>query len=604
MISNPFRSPIAPTAAARTMPGLHQAPARLPRNSAASWHPLLRLIPLLCLLTGCAVGPDFQKPAPAAPSDWTAWRSGDPALTAGLAVGTAPLPADWWTQFQDPVLDQLQQRAVAASPDLRSAALRFAQSRTQRDTVAAQRGPAVNANGAIQRQRSSEYSAGTRLLDLVAPEQRDELARELSSPFTDYQAGFDASWEVDLWGHVARSVEAADADTSASAAMLQDMRLTVASEVSRAYFELRLAQRQRAIIERDIGVASDTLDLIRARARGGLIDDFDVTRQRTQLADLQSRLPGLQAQEASAINQIGVLTGARPGELTALLAKPSAGDADGAARAPTGPGQGPRAGLGPDAVGAVAAGMYPALPDLSLGLPSQVALHRPDIRAAEYRLHAATANIGVATADLYPRITLGASFGYDSYQGHRFGEWGTRNWQIGPTLSLPIFDMGRRRSVVVLRELQQQEAAVDYQRTILKAWQEIDDALTAYGAERQRNTRLREKAASSADAYALARARYTRGMTDLLAQLDAERGDLQARSDLADSDSRLRMDLVAIYKAVGGGALDQPAAITNPDADANAANSADVPVKGGVAFPPTAPVAPAPCRNCGPSASP
>ncbi|OWT74796.1 MULTISPECIES: TolC family protein [unclassified Achromobacter] len=566
MISNPFRSPFPPDAAAR--------------NSAASWRPLLRLIPLLFLLTGCAVGPDFEKPAPAAPSDWTAWRSGDPALTAGLAVGSAPLPADWWTQFQDPVLDRLQQRAVAASPDLRSAALRFAQSRTQRDTVAAQRGPAVNANGAIQRQRSSEYSAGTRLLDLVAPEQRDELARELSSPFTDYQAGFDASWEVDLWGHVARSVEAADADTSAAAAMLQDMRLTVASEVSRAYFELRLAQRQRAIIERDIGVASDTLDLIRARARGGLIDDFDVTRQRTQLADLQSRLPGLQAQEASAINQIGVLTGARPGELTAMLAKASAGDAAAATRPPTGPGQRPRAGTGldPDAVGAVEAGTYAALPDLSLGLPSQVALHRPDIRAAEYRLHAATANIGVATADLYPRITLGASFGYDSYQGHRFGEWGTRNWQIGPTLSLPIFDMGRRRSVVVLRELQQQEAAVNYQRTILKAWQEIDDALTAYGAERQRNARLREKAASSADAYALARARYTRGMTDLLAQLDAERGDLQARSDLADSDSRLRMDLVAIYKAVGGGALDQPS--------------------------PTAPVAPAPCRNCDPSASP
>lgn len=538
-------------------------------------------IPVLCLVfclsSGCAVGPDFQKPAPAAPDDWTAWRSADPALTAGLAVGTAPLPADWWTQFQDPALDQLQQRAVAASPDLRSAALRFAQSRAQRDTVAAQRGPAINANGAIQRQRTSEYSAGTRLLDLVAPAQRDELARELSSPYTDYQAGFDASWEVDLWGHVARSVEAADADTSASAAMLQDMRLTVASEVSRAYFELRLAQRQRAIIERDIGVASDTLDLIRARARGGLIDDFDVTRQRTQLADLQSRLPGLLAQEATAINQIGVLTGARPGELTALLARP----------------QGP----------------YPTLPDLSLGLPSQVALHRPDIRAAEYRLHSATANIGVATADLYPRITLGASFGYDSYQGHRFGEWGTRNWQIGPTLSLPLFDMGRRRSVVVLRELQQQEAAVNYQRTILKAWQEIDDALTAYGAERQRNARLREKAASSADAYALARARYARGMTDLLAQLDAERGDLQARSDLADSESRLRMNLVAIYKAVGGGALDRPADAASNAAAAAANSAGDAPIKdgapakNGTVLPPTAPNAPAPCRNCDPSAS-
>ncbi|MFC4277039.1 TolC family protein [Achromobacter aloeverae] len=573
------------------------------------------LILMLSLLAGCAVGPDFQAPAPAAPDDWTAWRSGDPALAAGLAVANAPLPADWWTQFQDPVLDQLQQRAVAASPDLRSAALRFAQSRAQRDTVAAQRGPAVNANAAIQRQRSSEYAAGTRLLDLVAPQQRDQLARELSSPFTDYQAGFDASWELDLWGHVRRSVEAADADTRAAAAMLQDMRLTVASEVTRAYFELRLAQRQRAIIEREIAVAGDTLDLIQARARGGLIDDFDVTRQRTLLADLRSRLPGLQAQEAGAINQIGLLTGARPGELTALLAARSAANAGMPANANTvaNAGMGPDAGMGGNADTGADMPAYAPLPDLSLGLPSQVALHRPDIRAAEYRLHSATANIGVATADLYPRIVLGAGFGYESYQGHRFGDWGTRNWQIGPTLNLPVFDMGRRRSVVVLRELQQQEAAVDYQRTVLKAWQEIDDALNAYGAERQRNARLREKAASSADAYGLARARYARGMTDLLAQLDAERSDLQARSDLADSDSRLRMDLVAIYKAVGGGALETPEADAGADAGADAVKpegdtaqpaapaSAATPAAGAT---PTAPGAPAPCRNCGPSASP
>ncbi len=525
----------------------------------------LRLLPAavaLGILAGCAVGPDYQAPAATAPDDWTAWRSADSALTAGLAVGTAPLPDDWWTLFQDPVLDELQRRAITASPDLRSAALRFAQSRAQRDTVAAQRGPAVNANAAVQRQRASEYDPGTRLLDLVAPQQRNELAHELSSPYTDYRAGFDASWELDLWGHVRRSIEAADADTGAAAAMLNDMRLTVASDVARAYFELRLAQRQRAIVERDIAVASDTLSLIRARERGGLIDDFDVTRQRAQLADLQSHLPGLQAQEAGAINQIGLLTGVRPGELTALLAAP-----------PTPTRQAGQANPASDS----AAVPYAALPDLSLGLPSQVALRRPDIRTAEYRLHSATANIGVATADLYPRIVLGASFGYDSYQGHRFGEWSTRNWQIGPTLSLPVFDMGRRRTVVVLRELEQQEAAVNYQRTILKAWQEIDDALTAYGAERQRNVRLREKAASSAEAYAMARSRYTRGMTDLLAQLDAERTDLQARGDLADSDSRLRMDLVAVYKAVGGGALETPASVAA-----------------------TAPAAPAPCQNCGP----
>jgi NodT family efflux transporter outer membrane factor (OMF) lipoprotein len=489
------------------------------------------LMALAALLAGCtAVGPDYHAPASPAPSDWQDWRSAPRDGGSTAPIGAAPLSAQWWTLFDDATLNALQARAAQASPDLRSAALRYAQSRMQRLTVAAQRGPVVNATGAATRQRQSEYSAGTRLADAVAPANRDELVSVLSQPYTLYQGGFDASWEPDLWGRVRRAIESADASVDNAAALLDQVRLAVASELARDYFELRLAQQQRQLLDQDIAAARDSLSLLQARAQGGLVDDLDVSRQRTQLADLESRMPDLRAREAALMNQIGLLVDARPGELTATLAAaPTATEADMPASLPA------------------------TLPDLSLGIPSDVALQRPDIRAAAARLHAATADIGVAVADLYPRITLGATFGFESYEGSRFGEWGTRSWQVGPSLSLPIFDQGRRRATIVLRELVQQEAAVAYQRTVLQAWQEIDDALSGYDAERARNARLRDKAAASRQAYELARARYAGGLTDFLVQLDAERSYLQARRDLSDSNHQLFVRLIAIYKSVGGG---------------------------------------------------
>lgn len=216
-----------------------------------------------------------------------------------------------------------------------------------------------------------------------------------------------------------------------------------------------------------------------------------------------------------------MLLGAQPGELQGLLAAP--------------------------------AGAPGALPDLSPGVPSEVARRRPDIRAAEAQLHAATANIGVAVAELYPSVRLGASFGYSSFESGQTSAWGSRQWAVGPSLSLPIFDNGRRRSQVTLRKLEQQEAAVAYQQTVLKAWQEVDDALAGYAAERQRNAQLQARLGSAGQAYDMAKARYAGGLTDFLVELDAQRNYLQARRDLVDSDGQLRLELVALYKAVGGG---------------------------------------------------
>ncbi|MDM0113226.1 efflux transporter outer membrane subunit [Variovorax sp. J22R133] len=471
-------------------------------------------------LAGCAVGPDFKPAVPEAPADFSAWHGGSPELVdAQRALAKPGATPFGWSIFGDPVLIRLEERALAANSDVQAAALRFAQSRVQGSIVRSQRLPQVNASGSVSRVRESEDGDITRILGALNPANRDQIIKILADPHDLYQAGFDASWEVDLWGRVGRAMEAADANAVASQAMLAQVQLSVQAELARRYFDLRSLQRQIRIARSDIEAGQETRDLVQARANGGLTTDLDVVRQDAQLADVRAKVPQLLMQEAQAANAITLLAGERPGALAAELAAQ------------------------PDAPVA-------ALPDLSMGLPSEVALRRPDIQSAEAQLHAATADIGVAVADLYPRITIGANFGFLSVTDSAFAEWGSRQWSIGPSLQLPIFDGGRRRATVTLRKLQQQQAAVAYQQTVLKAWQEIDDAMNAYAAESQRNAELARRERSSRDALLLARVRYESGLTDFLVQLDAQRNLLQAQRDYAESTGRLATGLVSISKAL------------------------------------------------------
>jgi len=193
------------------------------------------------------------------------------------------------------------------------------------------------------------------------------------------------------------------------------------------------------------------------------------------------------------------------------------------------------------------------LPDLRLGLTSDLARRRPDIEAAEARLHAATADIGIAVADLYPRITLGASFGLESVASSKFGDWGSRQWSAGPSLSIPVFDQGRRRATIVLRQLQQQEAAVAYQQVVLKAWHEVDDSISSYIAQTQQTTRIAERLRLSESDAALARARFANGLSTFLPVLNANTLVLEAERDLSDGRARTQVALVATYKSLGSG---------------------------------------------------
>jgi NodT family efflux transporter outer membrane factor (OMF) lipoprotein len=486
------------------------------RTSAAS---IAALAALTALLAACAVGPDYEEPKQAAPEDWSTWRSGDESLQVPVAVSES-LPPDWWRAFNDPVLDRLQQQAVEASPDLMTAALHYAQARAQHTGVVAQRVPQLSFGADVNRQRQSENNSGIRLLDVIGVPNRDELAKIIADPFTYYQTGFDASWEPDLWGRVSRSIEAADADVAREVALLDLARLSLASDVARNYFELRTTQRQIKLMREDIAALEDRQGLLEARANAGMIDQLDLERQRAETAGLRAQLPALLAQESVSANRIALLLGELPGALNSELAPV------------------------PDNAAVV-------LPDFALGLPSEVARRRPDIRAAEARLHSATAQIGVARAELYPSITLGAHAGYDSYLSNAVFDPGSRTWRAGVALDLPLFDRGRRKSVVQLRELQQQEAAVGYQRTVLQAWQEIDQALSGYTAERQQSSELQARVHSAGQAYELAQARYDGGTVDFLSVLDSQRGYLQARRDLAASNGRLGEWFVSVNKAIG-----------------------------------------------------
>lgn len=483
----------------------------------------LRLAAILAFglaAAGCTVGPDFKAPTAPAPDNWTQWRSGSGDIV-DVPAGKQVMPEEWWTLLGDPVLNDLERRALVGSPDLKTAALHFAQARVQRGAAASAGLPQVNASAGVTRERMSEYGASTRLFDVLAGDNRDQLAEYLAQPFTLYQGGFDAGWEIDLWGKVRRSVEAADAGIAEQGALLDLTRLSVTAEVAQAYFAMRNAQAQGQIADEDIALLKDRVSLVGARVEGGMNDHTAIESDSANLRASEANLPTLRAEAAAQANRIAIVLGVEPGTLRDEL-KPAE--------------------LGP---------LPPSLPDLSLGMPSQVALHRPEVRAAEARLHAATAQIGVATADLYPSITLGGGFGLESYRSQNLFDWASRTWQIGPSLSLPIFDGGRRRATVELRNLEQREAAVNFQVAVLKAWQEIDDALTGYTADWRVHERLRQRLEHARANADLVDARYRSGQVNYLPVIDARRAVLSARHDLYESDARLRTRLAAINKAVG-----------------------------------------------------
>lgn len=466
------------------------------------------------LLSACAVGPDFVRP--------------DTATAATFArapqASVAPMSADapFWEAFGDPVLSSLVTDALLANHDLRIALARRDQADALLRGARFDRLPTITANA-----QGSEGRASADQLPGIA--RADRTARS-------YEAGIAASWELDLFGRIRRSVEAGTATADASAADLRAAQVAVTGDVASAYVELRGLQERLRVARANRDNQQRTLDLVQARLDAGSASDFDATRARAQRETTAARIPALEAAEAVAMHRIAVLTGRTPDALIATLSQPAP---------------------------------LPALPSrIEPGTPADVLRNRPDVAAAEARLHAATARIGVATADLFPRISLGGLLGSQAGAASALFERDSETRLVALGIDWSFLDVGRVRARIAEADASGDAALAQYQQSVLRALQDTEDALVRLDRVREEDAHLQRAALDSTRAADLARLRYQAGATGLFEMLDVERGQLQAEDAFAEVRSRSALNAIALYKALAGGwprSLPMQEAVANRD---------------------------------------
>lgn len=449
---------------------------------------------LATLLSACAVGPDYHAPelAPV-----TAFRN------AATAETTPNFEARWWTQFGDPTLDALVSRAIANSLDLKIAEARVSAARAAVGDAQSNQLPTLGADASFTRSRGQQPGFST---------DRIGISR--------YQAGFDAAWEIDLAGGIRRSVEAAQANSQASVASLRDAQVRLIAEVARNYFELRGAQLRLEIASRDLASQSETVKLTRVRREVGTGPEQDVASASARLAATEARIPSLRAAEKLAGYRLDVLTGARPGESGIDLSPQS---------------------------------LKTLTSALAIGAPQDLLARRPDVQRAERELAAATAGIGIATADFYPHIEVGGFIGFLSGSSADLGSVASQAFSIGPSISWNGLNWKRVQSRLDQSKAQADAAFAQYQQTVLLALEDIEGSLTQFNTQRERSNHLLEQARQSRRAADLAGIRYREGATDFLVLLDAQRTALAAEDELAQAETAINTSAIAVYKALGGG---------------------------------------------------
>lgn len=507
-------------------------------------HPVSRVLCLGLLLAGCTVGPRYVPPKPALPAHWAGAAATRQPSSAAPAAGTqlpgealptlselqeqpAPL-TQWWDVFHDATLDTLMTRALASNLDLRVALVRSEEALVQRDINLAGRWPSLSANASYEYQRLSEATPQGALIGSAGKISIPGVGHlDIPNPYNQYQLGLAASWELDLFGRLRRTAEASNATLQVSLEDQRAVRVSLLAQVAQGYLQLRSAQSREAIVRQDLAAAQDLLTLTRQRYMAGLATELDVRNAAAQASQTEATLPQLQSSATQAMHQLAVLLGVAPESLREELSASAA---------------------------------IPAVPAIvPIGVPAELARRRPDIREAEASLHAATAQIGVAVADLYPRLTLSASGGFQSETLGSLLGWSSLFGGVGPALDIPIFDRGRWKTVR-LYTLRAREAALQYQSTVLQALREAEDAATAYGADQRQRQWLTDTVAQNRAALALARQRYASGVTDFIDVLDAERTLQQNEQALVSSSAAVSLDLVALYRALGGGWQDAAAA--------------------------------------------
>jgi len=456
-------------------------------------------------IAGCTVGPDYHSPQVNVNGHWSETLSG------GETDKSEDI-AQWWRRFDDRELDSLVRRAIASNLDVTIATARVRESRAELGVTKADLWPSADLEGSYARQRQSQNQPIIGAIPLPG-----------NVPFeTDlYEASFDSSWELDIFGGKRRAVEAGAANLAAAQFNLQDAQVTLVSEVARNYIQFRSDQRRLQIAHENIQAQRHSVEIARDRFRNGFVSDLDAEQAATVLAQTEAEVPTLESDREASIHAIEILLGRQPGSLHAELTD---------------------------------AAPIPALPpSVPIGLPADLLRRRPDIRAAERQLAAATANIGVATADLFPKLSLTGDFGWESVSAADWFSGGSRYWSIGPAAQWHIFDAGRIFSNIKVRNARQEQALATYQKTVLNGLEEVENALVKYSKEQLRNRSLREAAASGEKSTRISREQYGQGITSFINVLDAERSLYQAQDQVVISDQAVAQNMITVYKALGGG---------------------------------------------------
>jgi outer membrane protein, multidrug efflux system len=465
--------------------------------------PIILLVAALSL-AACAVGPDYKAP-PTPPATLVNAQSSERGpLTSASPDGL------WWQQFDDPTLEALVTDALSANLDLRVAVDRVRAARAAFSGAEYDYGPHLPLTAGFTGSKEQEPGFGNQRINAEG-----------------YTVGFDATWELDLFGHVRRSVEAARSDLGAEQALLNDAQITVAAEVARNYFSLRSTQQQIDVANRNLVNQQQTVRFTEVRFESGRGNELDLDLARARLKATEATLPVLYIAQAAAAYRLAVLLGQRPGSLEARLA--------------------------PRAIPAYAK----ALPIGSEGTDASALLrNRPDVRAAERRLAAATARVGIATADLFPRVSITGFVGFLSGDfSHLFSTSpGTdaRAWSVAPSINWPALDYGSVHTRLIASRANADAELANYQKTVLTALEETENAFVAYREQQSRLKSLMEQASASRRAAELAALQYREGVADFLTLLDAQRTQLAAESDVAATEGEVNISVVSVYKALGG----------------------------------------------------
>lgn len=481
------------------------------------------LVILFVLMSGCSylprVGPDFVRPAPDVPEHWTSLRTGE--------QGAKEIGGDikgWWKVFGDPLLDQLVEKAIAGNYDYKIAQSRIREARAALTIAGAALLPAVDSSASFSRQQRSQNSSGS----LSAPAAGQGQTSGFGGISNLYQLGLDSSWEIDIFGGQQRNVEAAASDYYATAEALGDVLLTLVAEVVRSYIDLRTAEKKLAIAQHNIVIQTDTLALVEARFNAGLTSELDVVQAKALLGETKAVMPQQQSTRDTAMYAVAALTGAKPPEIAALL--------------PVEPDK-----WSPGKTVAVLPALVP------LGLPSELLRRRPDIRQAEEQLHGATARIGVAKADLFPKFSITGALGLQSRESGNLLDAGSKYWSFTPGIIWPVFAGGKILANIEVQNERQIQALNSYEKTVLQALTETETALVSYQNEKDRYGLLADALEQHKRSLELSQELYSKGLSDFLSVLDSQRTLYIAEQAVAESEQSVIYDVIALYKALGGG---------------------------------------------------